>query len=356
MFHHILVPMDGSELSERSIPHAIEFARIFGSKISLLRVLEVNSPQENPALIDPLNWQIRKAEAETYLRDVAGRIHDRLAMQSGGTESAQLEKERVAFTVREGRIAENILNFAHSENVDLLIISTHGMGGLNRWNVSSVTEKVVRMIYLPVLIVQAYMPSAVEDPQLFYRRILVPTDSSRRSESAIPAAIALANGVQHSMRVPEQAGRSPDDEEPAFPEQHTRLIFASVIKTPEVPIPEPYPQEVKELQRQFNQISRRAIQDYLNMMKDRVNVPCETCLVESKHIPSAIHELAEKNDIDLVLMSAHGYTGQFTAPYGSVAFDYIEHGTRPVLIIQDVPRSQVKPTAAQVAAEKAGER
>ena len=86
MFHHILVPLDGSELSERSIPHAEEFAQIFGSKISLLQVLEVNSPQENPAIIDPLNWQIRKAEADLYLRDVAGRIEQRLTLQSAGTE------------------------------------------------------------------------------------------------------------------------------------------------------------------------------------------------------------------------------------------------------------------------------
>ena len=266
------------------------------------------------------------------------------------------EEERVSYTVREGRVAENIINFAHSENVDLLIISTHGMGGLNRWNVSSVTEKVVRMIYLPVLIVQAYTSSPVENPELFYRRVLVPTDSSRRSECALSAAIALANGIRRSTAVSAQSGQSPDYDEPGLSEQHTRLIFASVIKPPEVPIPEPYPQEVEELQRQFNHISRRAVQDYLNTIEERMNVPCETCLVESNNIPSAIHELAEQKDIDLVLMSAHGSSGQFTAPYGSVTFNYIEHGTRPVLVIQDVPLSLIRPTPAQKAAEKAGER
>lgn len=356
MFHHILVPLDGSELAERSIPHAEEFARVFGSKISLLRVLEVNSGQDNPALIDPLNWQIRKAEADLYLQDVAGRIRERLALQSVGTETVPPEEERVSYSVGEGRIAEHIINFAHSENVDLLIISTHGIGGLNRWNVSSVTEKVIRMIYLPVLIVRAYTASVVESPDLFYRRILVPTDSSRRSEYALSAAIALANGIQRSAAPSEPSNGLSGGEEPGLSEQHPRLIFASVIKPPEVPIPEPYPQEVEELYRQLNQISHQAVQDYLNTMEERIHIPCETCLVESSHIPSAIHDLAEQMDIDLVLMSAHGYTGQFTDPYGSVALSYIEHGTRPVLVIQDVPRSQVKPTAAQMAAEKAGER
>ena len=356
MFHHILVPLDGSELAERSIPHAVEFARVFGSKISLLRVLEVNSVQDNPALIDPLNWQIRKTEADLYLQEVAGRIRESLDLHGEGMEPGLEGEERVSYTVREGRIAENILNFAHSQNVDLLIISTHGIGGLNRWNVSSVTAKVIRMIYLPVLIVRAYTLSPVEAPEVFYRRILVPTDSSRRSESALSAAIALANGVRRSTAISEQSNGSSGKEELGLPGQHPRLILASVIKPPEVPIPEPYPQEVEELNRQFNQISRKAVQNYLNTLEERLSFPCETCLVESSHIPSAIHDLAEQKDIDLVLMSAHGYTGQFTDPYGSVAFNYIEHGTRPVLVIQDIPRSQVKPTAAQVAAEKAGER
>jgi hypothetical protein len=58
----------------------------------------------------------------------------------------------------------------------------------------------------------------------------------------------------------------------------------------------------------------------------------------------------------LVVLCADGYTGQFAWPYGSIARNYIEHGTKPVLVIQDVPRSQVQPTAAEIAAEKSGGR
>ena len=74
------------------------------------------------------------------------------------------------------------------------MISTHGSGGLSRSNISSVTQKVINLIYLPVLIVRAYHQPEAEAGRVHYRRILLPIDSSRRAESALAAGIALARG------------------------------------------------------------------------------------------------------------------------------------------------------------------
>ena len=71
MFTRILVPLDGSPLAEVAIPHAELFARIFGSSIHLLQVLEPISYHENPEAIDPLRWQIHKAEADAYMQGIA---------------------------------------------------------------------------------------------------------------------------------------------------------------------------------------------------------------------------------------------------------------------------------------------
>ena len=104
-------------------------------------------------------------------------------------------------------------------------------------------------------------------------------------------------------------------------------------------------------------VIRLAVSNYLYEMKERLPVACETCVVENNSITLAIHELArQEEDIDLVVLCAHGYTGQSTWPYGTVARNYIEHGTKPVLVIQDVLRSQVQPTAAEISAEKTGGR
>jgi nucleotide-binding universal stress UspA family protein len=355
MFNRILVPLDGSALAERAIPHAEEFARIFGSDIILLHVLNPVSYHENPNSIDPLNWQIRKAEADMYMNGIAARIREDLLKSSF---DVQIDKDkiinRVEYSIREGKTAENIVNFAHTENIDLLVISTHGAGGLSRWNISSVTQKVINLIYLPILIVRAYNQPASEDARIHYRRILLPIDSSRRAEYSLSAGIALARGEGSKGSVSETGTRSTAPVPSSSP---TKLILAVVIKPPEIPIPEPYPVEIEQLTQQLMNVSRLAVSNYLNEMKARLPVESEVYLHDNISVSSAIQELAgQEEDIDLVVLCAHGYTGQYAWPYGSVVRNYIEHGTKSVLVIQDIPRSRIQPTAAEIALEKSGGR
>jgi nucleotide-binding universal stress UspA family protein len=202
MFSRILIPLDGSTLAERSIAHAEQFARIFGSSIVLLQVLEPTSFHENPNPVDPFGWQIRKAEADMYMHGVAARIRKNL------NEGGRGNKISVEYSIREGKTAENIVDFAHDDKTDLLVISTHGAGGLSRWNISSVIQKVINLVYLPVLIVRAYNQSGTDDGRIHYRRILLPIDSSRRSEYSLSAGIALAQGETSMGYVPEAANTS----------------------------------------------------------------------------------------------------------------------------------------------------
>jgi nucleotide-binding universal stress UspA family protein len=362
MFNRILVPLDGSMLAERAIPHAEQFARIFRSNIVLLQVLDPTSFHENPNPVDPLSWQIRKTEADMYMSGIAARIREDLRKSAPEVKDAQSiggdkGKDRVEYAIREGKTAENIINYAHTENIDLVVISTHGSGGLSRWNISSVTQKVINLIYLPVLIVRTYNQPETEIARINYRRILLPIDSSRRAECSLPAGIALAHG-ELPMGL-ENEGNKPSlhaTTTAAVPLQ-TKLLLAAVIKEPEIPIPEPYPVEIEQISEQLMRVSRLAVEQYLNEMKERLSVFCETCVIKNNSISSAIQELAnQEEDIDLVVLCAHGYTGKSTWPYGSVARNYIEHGTKPVLVIQDIPRSRVRATTAELAAQKTGGR
>jgi nucleotide-binding universal stress UspA family protein len=342
MFTRILVPLDGSSLAEGAIPHAELFARIFGASIYLLRVLEPISYHENPAAVDPLRWQLHKAEADAYMQGIANTVRKNLGEKSMVDEAEK--KSRVEYFVREGKAAENIVDFAHTENIDLLVISTHGSSGLSRWTISSVTQKVINLIYLPVLIVRAFNQPNIDESIIRYHRILLPIDSSRRAECSLSAGIELARGERSSDRSLEAAG------------DRSTLFLVAVIRPPELPIPEPFPIEISQLTEQLLQLSHQAVERYLYEMKLRLPVDCDTCVVESISVPTALHELAEQEDIDLVVLCAHGYSGQVTWPYGTVTRNYIEHGTKPLLVIQDVPRSQVRPTAAEIAAEKSGRR
>jgi nucleotide-binding universal stress UspA family protein len=356
MFKRILVPLDGSILAERVIPHAEHFARIFGSTIMLLEVLDPVSYHGYHYSVDPLSWQIRKTEADVYLNGVAERIRKDLGEEGQGKTKNE-KAVRVEYAVREGKAAENIINFAQSEKIDLLIISSHGMGGLSRWNISSITQKVINLIYIPVLIIRAYDSSESQSARIHYHGILIPIDTSRRAECSLPVGIALAQGekqmeMESGINIPAAEKNTPADSA-----SKTKLFLAAVIKPPELPVPEPYPVEVERLSKQILDSSRKAVNNYLDDTKKHLPVECETRVVESNNVSSAIQELAsEEAGIDLVLLCAHGYSGKSSWPYGSVARNYMEHGTKPVLVIQDIQRSQLQPTAAELAAEKSGRR
>ena len=359
MFIHILVPLDGSLLAERVIPHAIHFAQVFGSKITLLQVLDPSPFHESQSTVEPLSWQIRKAEVEMYLQRKAAAIRE-----SGVA---------VEYAIREGTGPEKIVDFAHTENIDLVVLGSHGASGLSRWNISSVVSKVIDKIYLPVLLVRVYQQNTettpvfdsrvhegiaaeqtilVEDSlsaraasdfrgnaQAFssslYQRILLPVDSSRRAECALPAATSLARSSQSDP---------------------VTVIMGAVVGPPSLPIPSPYPEEILQLIDRFMHISRSAVEGYLADLSQRIEGKCETRIVENSNIAAGLHDLVEKENVDLVVLCAHGQTGGTSYPYGSVARNYLEHGSKTVLVIQDVPLSQVRPTAAEIAAEKYGRR
>jgi nucleotide-binding universal stress UspA family protein len=362
MFKRILIPLDGSLLAERAIQHAEQFARIFGAKIVLLRVLEVASRTDNQEAINPLSWQIQKTEADMYLSGVASRIREHLHLAESQSDERKSADDPVEYTIREGRIAENIIDFAHSENIDLLVISSHGMGGLSRWNMSSIVQKVVDLIYLPVLIVRSYDFCEEAQDTIHYRHILLPVDSSRRAECALSAGIMLAEGEKllDRGRAGHQAGMDQSFPIPLRPNDTSlepKLFLAAVVTPPEIPLPSPYPLEISKLSEQLLQISREAIHAYLKELKLRLPVSSDIRMVENVNASSGIVELASQEEgIDLVVLCAHGYTGQSTWPYGSVARNYMENGTKSILIIQDVSRAEVRPTAAALAAEKSGRR
>lgn len=342
MFNRILVPLDGSALAERAIPHAELFARIFHSDIILLQVLDPANSHTDPNACDPLKWQIIKTEAEIYLQGKTDQIHKNLGEKS--LISGDKEKNRVEYCIREGRIAENIVDFAHSEHIDLIVISTHGAGGFSRWNINSITQKVISMIYLPVLIVRSFDPPQMNEPIIQYKRIMLPIDGSRRAEWAMSIGAELAKREISTKDLSNNTVKQP------------RILLLTVIRPPEFPVPEPIPVEISQLSDQLVKVSYEVVNKYLSELKERLPVESETRIIESSSIATAIHDQAEMENIDLVVFCAHGYSGQFNFPYGSITRNYLEHGSKCVLIVQDTPLSQVKPSLAQIAAEKSGRR
>ena len=311
MFSHILVPLDGSPLAECVLPHTVAIAQAFEARSTLLGVMERSTTTGRLKSVDPLEWQMVKAEVNAYLNGVTNRLHE-IGLPA---ENALLE----------GQAAERVVQFAQSQDVKLIILSRHGRSGLSGWNVSGVVQKIILRAYVPTMIVRAYRPTSKELTGLRYRRLLVPLDCSQRAECALPLATTLA--------------RSHESE----------LLVVHVVCRPQMPRRAPLSQEDIELADQITERNRLMAAGYLQQLQSRLDVDVRTRLLVGDNAAATLHELVQQENVDLVVLSAHGYSGGTKWPYGSMVINFIAYGTTPLLVMQDLSRGEVERTQAEMA-------
>lgn len=314
---HILVPLDGSALAECVLPHAVAVSRAFDAPITLLRVLEREQDCGEDLAADPLSWQIHRAEAEAYLIDVAARLR-----------ALDLD---VVIRIAEGLPAEQIIDFVDRSRTDehaigMIVLSSHGSSGLSEWNISGVVQKVILRAYVPVLIVRAYQPTASGLDDLRYRSLMMPLDGSQRAECVLPLALTMA-------------------------QYHEAQILAThVVARPEVPRRVPLTTDERELIERLVALNREEAADYLEDLSGRLPCAVETRLLVDDSPAAALQRLSAEAPVDLVLLSAHGYSGSAQWPYGSVALNFIAYGTTPLLMVQDLAELDARRSEAEVAA------
>ena len=93
---------------------------------------------------------------------------------------------------------------------------------------------------------------------------------------------------------------------------------------------------------------------YLDDLRSQLSGKVQARVLVSDHIAATLHELVEQEKIDLVVLSAHGHSGLTRWPYGSVVMSFITFGTTPLLIVQDLPQGEIKPSPAEIAAREQG--
>lgn len=171
MFKRIMVPLDGSALSERVLPIAMQLADSFGSTIDLLYVIPT-SAEDVP---EDLATHAEK-EAEAYL--------------NGRAESLAegIDADLVGYRVEHGYPALEIIEQAESVADTLILMSTHGYSGVQRLLLGSVASKVVQAITTPLLLV----PADAKNPSgdlVEFERLIVPLDGSDLAESILPYVV-----------------------------------------------------------------------------------------------------------------------------------------------------------------------
>ena len=150
MYRRIIVPLDGSTLAEQALPQAEALARLTGAPLHLVRVID---PAGLGALgtvtlhTDALTMELLLEDERIAARDYLERIE----------QNVREHQQAVTVEYRQGPAAQELL--AITQPGDLLVMGTHGRGGLARWFLGSVAEAIVRRTSVPVLLVRSTAPA-----------------------------------------------------------------------------------------------------------------------------------------------------------------------------------------------------
>lgn len=142
MFHNILVPLDGSPAAEKALPFAEEMAKLHGGQLRLISVC---------------SWATSSFPAEAGYYISSELIEAQLKSQDDYLTTIQADLKLRGVEARtyglEGNALQRIIEFAESNKIDLIVLTSHGRTSFKRFLLGSVAENVARLAPCPVLLV-----------------------------------------------------------------------------------------------------------------------------------------------------------------------------------------------------------
>jgi nucleotide-binding universal stress UspA family protein len=333
MFQHILVPLDGSTRAEQVLPVAARLARASGATIRLLTVVDsvheavsyrMTGPYMPP---DTIEWDF--TAAQSYLDQVAQQY-----LLVGISVEKQVDLGNPAMM-----ILSNVEALAE-QPIDLIVMSSHGYTGFQRWLLGSVAEKIARQAPVPVLILRE--GESVRFAGMSAIRALVPVDTSARSLDAIPPAAQIVAALS-----------SP---------KHGHLQLTQIVVMPEHVGKKEGEELLREARQNLGAIEQRIGEGLVADVGPDLHLTLSWALSMESDIAEGIVRLAENGEqfaeagdaerCDLIAMTTHGSTGLERWAVGSIT-ERVLHATRlPLLIVRpaDMIEKQRRQRECQVQA------
>ena len=243
-----------------------------------------------------------------FEKDKAKSILKKAKLLKKGAES------KCCFERREPR--RDIINYSVENDIDLVILSSHGQSGMSDWNISSVVQKVMMGGPCSTLLVRA---SSAHEPlieKVEYKTIFVGLDCSAQAEFALPFAGSLAEHYK------------------------AKLVLGTVVKKIDVFNHLPLSQEEENLLEKVSHLSQKEAQAYLDKIKEQLevkNLVVESRLTVNNNISVALMDMVDDVQADLVLLAAHGHSSEGRHAFGSMATSFIVYGNQTTLIMQNLP-------------------
>ena len=294
----ILVPLDGSELAERAVPVAVEIARRAGAELRLVHV-HVALPVE-PIYVEGL--PVVDAELHPQRRRHEQAYLDRAVQQLAGGVGASV-------MILEGSPAAALAGYARTSGARLVVMTTHGRGGLEHLWLGSVAEELTRLSPVPLLLIR---PGASSVPGAF-RRVLVPLDGSPLSESILPHASWIARLDPAGEVVLLQVVQPATDA--------IWVADASVLAAG----------GTADLVRREEENARRRLDALVERLAAE-GVPARGRVVVSANVAKGILDAARKEAAEVVALATHGRSGLVRLALGSIADKVLRGSPVPVLL------------------------
>ncbi len=296
MFKQILIPLDGSKLAEAALPAARVLADLSGAQVTLVHVIEEYAPSTHHGerhLISP-------DEAEHYLAGISD-----LAAPPGSHVSWHVH------TAATGNVAQSIV--AHQDELapDLVVMCTHGRGGIRRIMIGSIAQQVVASGSTPVLLIR---PNG-HDPRGSFAitTVLAPIDGERAHEQGLHAAAELARMARARLRL------------------LSVLPTMGTLAGRDATMGKFMPGTTQALL----DLARNDLRSYLTrhvsrLQKTGLKVSAE---LREGDAPPAIAAAAESVDASIVALATHGKAGNEAFWTNSVAARVQAQTSRPLLLV-----------------------
>lgn len=296
MFKHILLPLDGSQLSEAAVPIVAYLAKKLKAQVTLLHVIEKNAPSS----VHGQRHLTNEDEACQYLANLA-ETHF----------ASSLEVYRHVHTDEVSKVSQSIVQHSDELDPDLIVMCAHGEGGLHDFMVGNIAQQIIAAGSVPVLLLQ---PQSSEELGFTgFERILVALDGNPDHESGYEVAIELAEEIKASIHliqvVPTLATLNPKHSVTGtlLPATTSALLEIDEENAREYLI-----EKIKEIQ------------------KKAIPVSAE---VERGDPAQQVVQSAEANDTQLIILGTHGKSGMNAFWAGSVAPKIVEQTHLPILLV-----------------------
>ena len=296
----ILIPLDGSTFSAQALP----YARAISAPETACVFLQV-VPKAVP-IYGLFGERLLSEEQVEHAYEEEARKGLECARETLNQSSANVD-----IVVCCGDYADEILAVANERRADLVVMATHGRGGLDRWIIGSVADRVARMSTIPVMLIHPRDDSPPLPSDRSINRLIVPLDGSERAAQALPFAGRIAAQLNISV------------------------LVVTVSDLPhELAVVSAYGATFS--QKLHDELLAEGRSDAEKMLKRSATVLRGMGVSVSEQVlegPVAKAIVGAAGEDDLIVMTSHGHGGIRRLLLGSVANQLINQGNRPVVLV-----------------------